>query len=228
MEKVKRRPKVKRRKPRYYRESQVMELCKLAEGHKLEFPILFACFYGMRREEVIGFRRPAVDFDANSFIIEHTVTEAKIDGKKIITASDSTKTEDSERTYPLVPYFRARLLAIMAKQDENQKLCGKSYNKEEGQYLYIDALGNRMKPSYITNAFPKFLKKHGLPRIAFHDLRHSCASVLLANGATLKEIQEWLGHSTYQFTADTYAHMDFAAKQKTAEAMGWINSLPVS
>ena len=225
MERAKRRPKRTKFMPNFYRESQVMALCEAAKGHKLEVGILFAAFYGMRRSEIIGLWRPTINFEANSFTIGHTVTEARIDGKKVIIAEDSTKSPDSLRTYPLIPYFRDRLLEIMAEQDRNQKLCGKSYNREEGKYIWTDALGNRVKPSYVTNAFPEFLAKHGFDRIRFHDLRHSCASLLLAQGVSLKEIQEWLGHSTYQFTADTYAHLDFSAKVKTAEAMPWINNL---
>jgi len=79
-------------------------------------------------------------------------------------------------------------------------------------------MGNLIKPDYLSQ-LPKFLKKRGLRRIRFHDLRHSCASLLLANGVSMKQIQEWLGHSTYVTTADTYAHLDFTSKVSAANAM---------
>jgi integrase len=53
-------------------------------------------------------------------------------------------------------------------------------------------------------------------------LRHSCASLLLANGVSLKQIQEWVGHSTFAMTADTYAHLEFNSKRQSAGAMKWI------
>jgi len=56
----------------------------------------------------------------------------------------------------------------------------------------------------------------------FHDLRHSCASLLLANGVSLKQIQEWLGHSDFAITANIYAHLDFDSKLASAGAMTWI------
>ncbi len=56
-------------------------------------------------------------------------------------------------------------------------------------------------------------------RIRFHDLRHSCASLLLKNGVQMKEIQEWLGHSDFSTTANTYAHLDYSAKLLSADAM---------
>jgi site-specific recombinase XerD len=58
----------------------------------------------------------------------------------------------------------------------------------------------------------------------FHDLRHSCASLLLANGVPLKQIQDWLGHSDFAITANTYAHLDYNSKLASAGAMSWIEN----
>ena len=76
-----------------------------------------------------------------------------------------------------------------------------------------------MKANYLTTRFPELLEKKGLRRMRFHDLRHSCASLLLANGVPLKHIQEWLGHSDFSTTANIYAHLDYSAKITSAQAM---------
>ena len=76
-----------------------------------------------------------------------------------------------------------------------------------------------MKANYLTTRFPEILEKKGLRRMRFHDLRHSCASLLLANGVLLKHIQEWLGHSDFSTTANIYAHLDYSAKITSAQAM---------
>ena len=89
---------------------------------------------------------------------------------------------------------------------------------------YTDALGNRIKPDYLSGEFPKYLVKNGFNRMRFHDLRHSCASLLLANGVSLKQIQDWLGHSTFTITADIYAHLDYKSKIASAGAMTWIDN----
>ena len=123
----------------------------------------------------------------------------------------------------MIPAFREKLLAVKEEQELNRKLCGRSYNKVESAYIYTDPLGNRMKPDYLTDAFPKFMEQNGFRRIRFHDLRHSCASLLLANGVPLKHIQEWLGHSDFAITANTYAHLDFNSKLASAQAMSWID-----
>lgn len=86
-------------------------------------------------------------------------------------------------------------------------------------FVFVDELGERMRVDYLTNAFPKFLESHGLRRMRFHHLRHSCASLLLANGVPLKHIQEWLGHSDFTTTANIYAHLDYKSKITSAQAM---------
>ena len=71
----------------------------------------------------------------------------------------------------------------------------------------------------MTEQFPKLLEANGLRRIRFHDLRHSCASLMLANGVPMKQIQEWLGHSDFSTTANIYAHLDYSSKLNSADAM---------
>jgi len=207
-----------------YYESEAMELIKAVKGHRLELGVILGAFYGLRRSEVVGLRWESIDFDANTITIEHTVTVTKIDGKRVIVADDTTKSKSSLRSLPLVPVIRAKLLEIKAEQDRNRELCGKSYNKAEGAYIYTDVLGNRIKPDYISSEFPKFLEKNGLRRVRFHDLRHTSARLLLASGVSLKAIQEWLGHSTFKTTADIYARFDGSSNHESAKALTWFGN----
>ena len=227
MGKVK-RPKADRFVGKFLRQSETIELFEAVRGHKLELGVILGAFYGLRRSEVVGLRWDSINFEANTIAIEHTVTLATVDGKKVEVADDTVKTKSSFRTLPLVPEIKSKLLEVQAEQELNRRLCGKSYNHDEGQYVYTDSMGNRIKPDYLSSEFPKFLDKHGLKRIRFHDLRHNCASLLLANGVSLRHIQEWLGHSDFAITANTYAHLDFSAKQETAEAMTWLGSTSLS
>jgi len=64
-----------------------------------------------------------------------------------------------------------------------------------------------------------FLKKHGFPHIRLHDLRHSCASMLIAQGVDIKVIQEWLGHSSIATTGNIYGHLQFKQKVATSEML---------
>ena len=98
-------------------------------------------------------------------------------------------------------------------------MCSKSYNKDYPGYICVDEMGRLHSPHYLTEAFAKLLKKHGLRKIRYHDLRHSCASLLLANGVPMKQIQEWLGHSDFSTTANVYAHLECNSKRLSAAAM---------
>jgi integrase len=218
------RPKAEKYVGKFLRQSEVEELYEAVKGHKLELGVLLGAYYGLRRSEIVGLRWSSIDFQANTITIEHTVTVANIDGKNVIIADDTTKTQSSLRTLPLTPVLRAKLLAVRAEQEQYRKLCGKSYNKDEGKYIYTDALGNRIKPDYLSGQFPIFLERNGFRHIRFHDLRHSCASLLLANGVSLKQIQDWLGHSTFKTTADIYAHLESDSKLAAAAALTWIDN----
>jgi len=222
MGKVK-RPKPERYVGKFLKQSEAVDLFEAVKGHRLELGVIFGAFYGLRRAEIVGLRWESINFESNTITIEHSVTVANIDGKNVIIAGDTVKTKSSFRTLPLVPAIRAKLLALQAEQEQNRKLCGKSYNNAESCYIYIDALGNRIKPDYLSGEFPKFLEKNGFRKMRFHDLRHSCASLLLANGVPLKSIQEWLGHSDFAITANTYAHLDFNSKLASADKMTWID-----
>ena len=123
------------------------------------------------------------------------------------------------RTLPLVDFVKEKLLSLKAEQEENRMLCGRSYIKDFIGYICINEIGDLIKPGYLSVEFPKLLEKKGLRRIRFHDLRHSCASLLIANGVPMKQIQEWLGHSDFSTTANIYAHLDYSSKLSSADAL---------
>ena len=213
------RPKKDRYVGSFYDADEVNALFNAAKGSKLELPILFGAFYGLRRSEAIGLKWDAIDFDQNTITIRHTVTSCDLDGKRILVASDTTKTKSSMRTLPLVPFMRERLLALKEEQEDNRRLCGRSYIKDYIGYVCVNEIGDLIKPHYVTESFPKLLKANGLRHIRYHDLRHSCASLLLANGVPMKQIPEWLGHSDFSTTANIYAHLDYSSKLTSADAM---------
>ena len=203
----------------FYDKKEINTLFDIIQGHPLEVAIKLAAFYGLRREEIIGLKWTAIDFENNTLTIQHTVTECNLDGKYIEVASDTAKTDSSLRTMPLVTNFREMLLAKKEKQEHYRKLCGRSYCKEYLDYIFVNEMGERWKPRYLSDGFKRILEQNGLRRIRFHDLRHTCASLLLANNVPMKKIQEWLGHSDFSTTANIYAHLDYQSKISSAEAM---------
>lgn len=217
------RPKKNAFRGDFYSAEEINALLAIVRGTKLEIPVLLGAFYGLRRSEVLGLKWDAIDFEANTLEIRHILTQAYLDGKKVLVQADRAKNKSSLRTLPLIPEIRDRLLEIKGQQEVYKKLCGRCYNKEYLGYLCVDEVGNILRPNYISESFPKLLKANGMRPIRFHDLRHSCASLLLANGVPMKQIQEWLGHSDFSTTANIYAHLDYSSKLSSAQAMA--NSL---
>lgn len=201
-----------------YSAEQVNQLLEQVRGGKLELGIILAAFYGLRRSEVVGLKWTAIDLTHRTITIKHTVTAGSLDGKYIIIEKDSTKNKPSRRTLPLVETFYD-LLVRLKEQQENQQQFKETYCRDYLAYIYVDQLGNRIKPNYISQNFNSTLKKLKMPHIRYHDLRHSCASLLLANGVSMKEVQEWLGHSDYSTTANIYSHLEFSSKVSSANIM---------
>lgn len=100
-----------------------------------------------------------------------------------------------------------------------RRLFKKSYCKDYLDYICVDQTGKLLRPNYVTEHFAWVIEKYGLKKIRFHDLRHTCASLLLSKGISMKQIQIWLGHSTFSTTADIYAHLDYSAQEESASVM---------
>ena len=213
------RPKKNSFQPVFLSAEEMQKMFEALRGTKLELPVLVAAFYGFRRGEVLGLKWDAIDFERGTISVIRTVTTITLDGKQAEIEQQSAKTKSSLRTLPLIGSFREYFLQVKEAQELNKQVCGNCYNHEYNGFVFVDELGERMRANYLTSTFPKFLEDHGLRRMRFHDLRHSCASLLLANGVPLKHIQEWLGHSDFSTTANIYAHLDYSTKLSSADAM---------
>ena len=140
------------------------------------------------------------------------------DGKERLVQKDRTKNKSSYRTLPLVAPFEELLLRLKETQELNRRLCGNCYCNRYLEYIYVNEIGELIRPDYLSR-LSQFLRDNELRPIRFHDLRHSCASLLLANGVNLKDIQSWLGHSTITTTANIYVHQEFTSKITSANAI---------
>lgn len=173
---------------------------------------LVTIVFGLRRSEVLGLRWDSIDLKQKRITIRHTKTKS---GK--IIEKDKTKTKSSLRSYPLSDTMIDLFVNLKNQERKNQKLFGKEYIKNNDVFKWPN--GKPYDPDYITHTFSKTLKKHGFKHIAFHGLRHSCGSMLNEQGFTLKDIQEWLGHSDIQTTANIYLHLDTKRKENISSSI---------
>ena len=200
----------------HYNREELQELFEAVKGDLLEVPVILSAFYGLRRSEALGLKWSAIDFEQKTLCIKHTVCRISVDGKDVIVRKDTTKNKTSLRTLPLIPDVEKLLLKTKKQQESNRRKCRNAYNKEFLDYVCVDDMGNLLRPDYLSQHLQTVLKRNNLKHIRYHDLRHSCASLLLANGVSLKEIQDWLGHSDFSTTANIYSHLEYGAKVKSA------------
>ncbi len=176
-------------------------------------PIVYVTlYYGLRKSEALGLRWQAVDFDANTITINHTVV-----GNGHIVRKDTTKTYTSRRTYELLPDVKALLLKLKDQQDDYKRRLGSGYHMND--YIFKNPNGVPYRPDSLTRSFKRALARHGLPQMRYHDLRHSTASILVDKGWDINDIKEWLGHADISTTANIYAHISHRHKVSLAKSL---------
>ena len=174
----------------------------------------------MRRSEALGLSWSNIDFENDKIFIGQKVLEVVREGKMVQVVSDEMKTESSRRSFKMIPEVKEILLEHRQRQADFQKQFRKAYSKKHLDMVCVNPLGELIKPSYITAHFPKLLKQYGMRDIRFHDLRHTCASLLVSLDVNMKVIQRYLGHSNMSTTADIYSHLDANATGEAGMKLG--------
>ena len=198
---------VKYRANEPYSVEEIVQLLTMTQNEPIAVPIFLASFYGLRRSELLGLRWSAIDFQNGWIHIETTVVKEKIGDRVVSTVRDgTTKTESSRRSLPLCQYTYNYFSWLRQRQMTQMQICGACYNREYLDFVCVDEMGMLLQPDFVSQKFQQILVKYGLRPIRFHDLRHSCATIMLYLNYTMKDVQQWLGHSNYNFTANTYVH----------------------
>lgn len=205
-------PKTERYQSSYYSAAQLQRLFDAIRDEPLYPLVRITAMYGLRRSELLGLKWDSIDFDGNRLTIRHTVSQVTKPVEK-----DKTKNSSSFRSFPLVDEAKKIFLAAKEREGQNRRLFKKDYRENDYVFKWDD--GHLYAPEYVSQKFAKLLKKYGLPHIRFHELRHSCASLLLNEGFTLKDVQEWMGHADIKMTADIYGHLDAARKKGMADKL---------
>lgn len=112
----------------FYSASELQALFEIVEGTPMEYPVIMAAFYGLRRNEIVGLRWDSIDFQQKTITIENTVDVLPVNGKTQLVAKSRSKNASSRRTLPLVPKIESLLLKMKQTQKDYQLLCKSSYH----------------------------------------------------------------------------------------------------
>ncbi len=213
-------PRAERHEASFYNKDELNGLFAVFDGDVMEIVVHIAAYYGLRRCEILGLRWDAIDFHNKTITIQRKVVEVcDENGKETLYVETRLKTNSTRRTLPLIPHIEKMLIAKRKSDDCFKKSFGKAYDTEYDGFICRKPNGKLLTPSFITNHFGYIVRTRGLKHLRFHDLRHSCASLLLANDVPMKAIQEWLGHSNFSITANLYSHLEYNAKIASAETI---------
>lgn len=197
-----------------YNAQQLQTLFQVFQGDPMELVVFLTATYGLRRSEVCGLRWEAVDFASHCLYINHTAVA--INGEVI--RSDRTKSAASRRKLPMNEQVYNRLQQALESQKKSAQELGDLW--PDSGYVCLRPDGQPIDPTFVSHHFARVLKKHSLPYIRFHDLRHSVATLLHSGGYDLKDIQGWLGHSDISTTGNIYSHLENSRLEGMAQAIG--------
>jgi integrase len=192
---------------------EARKLIEAASGDKLEALYVLAVHTGMRQGELLALKWE--DIDLNEGIIHIKRTLARSGGR---IALGEPKTKGSRRTVHLTGAAVEALRSHLERQLEDIERLGDLY-RDHG-LVFTSQVGTLINPTNLRRrSFAPLLERAGLPKIRFHDLRHTCATLLLTRNVHPKYVQELLGHATVSITLDTYSHVIPGMGNHTARAM---------
>jgi len=167
---------------------------------------------GLRQGELLGLRWADVDLDARRLRVRHTL--ALVDGRSVLL---EPKTSRSRRTLVLADAVVVALRTQRERQAAERIAAGERWIATD--HVFTSRRGTPYHGATVLRAFQATLERIGLPRMRFHDLRHSTATLLLGDGFGLQDIKELLGHSTIVLTSDTYGHVVEGRQADVARGM---------
>ncbi len=208
-------PRLARKEIRPLDPEQAGALLRAAASDRLEALYVLAVHTGMREGELLGLKWEDVSLDGEEPVLRLRRALVREAGK---VALGELKTPKSRRQVRLTRAAAGALRAHLARQMEEIERAGPSYRA--GGLVFATESGSPINPSNLRNrSFKPLLRRAGLAGICFHDLRHTCATLLLTRNVHPKLVQELLGHATISMTLDTYSHFLPSMGDQTVRAM---------
>ena len=207
-------PKMQKQEAPHLDESDARRLLELLHEEPIKYRamITFDLLSGLRRGELLGLRWQDVDFENQTITITNTLNYAA--GTGIYT--DTPKNNTSARPLKLSRSAFTMLLEYKRWQDAQREACGDYWKDTVGRVFTGDD-GAPIFPDSLTKWFTSFVKRSGLPAVHIHSLRHTYASLMIADGTPLVVVSRRLGHAQVSTTANIYAHVIASADEKAAQ-----------
>ena len=186
-------------------------------GHRLEALITVAVGLGLRQGEALGLRWEDVDFQASTVSVRQTLERAGREPR-----FGEPKTTRSRRTINMPAVVATALRRHRTRQLEERLVMGGRW--QDLGLVFTTTIGSAMDKGRVHKSFKAILRSAGLPDIRYHDLRHTAATLLLAQGVDPRTIMETLGHSQIGMTLNTYGHVMPALQREAAAKMNAVLS----
>lgn len=208
-------PKIQRKEAQYLDEEQSLELLKALENEPIMYKtlIMLILYTGMRRGEACGLEWSDIDFENNLVDINKTSTYIPHEG----VFDDETKNYSSSRPIKIPESMTAQLREYRKIQAEQRLKLGDKW--EGSPKIFTTWKGSAICPDTVTSWFHSFIKRHDLPPVTVHGLRHTNATLLIYNGTNIKTVSDRLGHADVSTTGNIYAHAIKTADEMAAEAL---------
>lgn len=202
-------PKNQKYQAQIYTTQEIKELLQVAEGTDMYLPLLLVCYVGFRRGELLALKWDHIDFDKGLIHIQsnRVVADSKVSTK-------APKSAAGNRSLTIGSNILSELKLARAQYNSNKLAMGAAFT--DSGLVVCQPDGKPFRPETMTQKWERFVQKHGLKHIRFHDLRHSCATMMVEAGIDFKTVQTRIGHANISTTMDVYAHCTPAMDQKAA------------
>lgn len=204
-------PKVKSEEKITWTVDEVNRFLNLIKNSSMEIPYLLAIFTGMRRGEVLGLKWDDVDFENKKIRIKRSL--CFVSGKGLI--FKEPKTKKSKRQISISQHVVNVLKKHKQKQEFQKEKLGTQY--QDNNLIVCTDDGKPLDPRNLLRQFYRLIEEANVPRISFHDLRHTHATILMQQGENPKVVSERLGHSRVGITLDLYSHVSDDLQEQAAE-----------
>ena len=215
MKKVKAPKVVKRRIPKTLPKEDISKYLEQLSAHRLYVAFVLALGSGLRRGEVLGLYWTDIDMETGLLTVNTQLQRiVPEEGGSSLELTEVLKTDGSARSLYLPAFVLNELQAHKNRQEQEKLLAGSAYHNEG--LVFCQSCGKRLDTRRLYELHCRALNKAGLEHIAFHDLRHTFATLLIERGENIKTVQELLGHADVSTTLNTYTHV--LDKMKAASA----------